>query len=150
MRQQVIALIMAMGLLGILSQHSLASNNKSNNESKLPKLSQEIIKKHFPNEKASYVIVDKEGMRTTYELMFTSGKELEFYKNGEWKEIDAKKEAIPQSIIPVAIREYVKANFANDVFVVQMEKKFWGIEVELSNKLELEFNKQGRFLRYDN
>lgn len=150
MRHQVIALIIALGLLGILGHHSVASNNMTKNESRLPKLSQEIIKKHFPNEKISFVVIDKEGLKTTYELMFTSGKEIEFYKNGEWKEIDTKKEAIPQSIIPSSLRQYVKENFPNDVYVVQMEKKFWGIEVELSNKLELEFNRQGRFLRYDN
>lgn len=150
MRQQQIALIIALVLLVVLGHHSVASNKLTKNESRLPKLSQEFIKKHFPNEKISFVIIDKEGMKTTYELMFTSGKEIEFYKNGQWKEIDTKKEAIPQSIIPSSLRQYVKENFPNDVYVVQMEKKFWGIEVELSNKLELEFNRQGRFLRYDN
>ena len=150
MRQQVIALILALGLLGTLTHYSVAGNNMSKNENRLPKNSQEFLKKHFPNEKISYVIVDKDGLQTTFEVMLTSGKEIEFYKNGEWKEIDAKKTAVPQTIIPANILKHVKDNFDNDVYVVQIEKKFWGIEVELSNKLEVEYTSGGKFLRYDN
>ena len=82
--------------------------------------------------------------------MLTSGKEIELYKNGVWKEINAKKTAVPQTIIPTNILKHVKDNFDNNVVVVQIEKKFWGIEVELSNKLEVEFTSGGKFLRYDN
>ena len=37
---------------------------------------QDFLKKHLPNEKISYVIVDKDGLQTTYEVMLTSGKEI--------------------------------------------------------------------------
>lgn len=150
MKQQVVALIVAIGLLGTLSTISMASNKISKNESKLPKISKEFLQKHFPNDKISFVIEDKEGLRTTYEVMLTSGKEIEFSKNGEWKEVDTKKEALPQGIVSEKIASYVKNNFDDKTYLVQIKKTFWGTEVELSNKLELEFSASGRFLRYDN
>lgn len=150
MRQQKFALILAIGLLGSLTHFGYASNKNIKNESKLPLVSKQFIKKHFPTEKISYVIIDVEGLSSNFEVKLSSGKEIEFYKNGDWKEIDAKKEAIPEAILPEKILQYVKDNFEDDVFVVQIEKKILGIEVELSNKLEIDFTSKGKFIRYDN
>ena len=150
MRQQAIVLILAIGLLVTLTQVSLASNKTSKNEDRLPAVSKQFINKHFPTDKISYVIVDIDGLRTTYEVMLTTGKEIEFYKNGDWKEIDGKKQAIPVAIIPANIVKHVKDNFDDNVFIVQIERKFWGIEVELSNKLDIDFSPKGKFIRYDN
>lgn len=150
MRQQAIVLILALGLLGTLTHVSFAANKMSKNESRLPAISKQFIKKHFPNDKISYVVIDVDGLRTTFEVMLTNGKEIEFYKNGDWKEIDGKKLAIPESIIAPSILAHISENFENDVYVVQIEKKFWGMEVELSNKLEIDFTSKGKFIRYDN
>lgn len=149
MRQQAFALIFTLGILGVSTHTTLADDKISRNERQLPTISQQFLQHHFPNEKISYVIVDKDLFRTTYEVMLTNGKELEFYKDGEWKEIDAKKVAVPESILPTNISKYIKQNFPNDVFVVQIKKKTSGIEIELSNKLEIEFTSNGKFIRYD-
>lgn len=150
MKLQKLALVLAIGLLASITQLSIAGNKENKNLKKLPLVSQQFIKKHFPNDKISYVIIDVEGLRSNFEVKLSSGKEIEFYKNGKWKEVDAKKEAIPSSIVPERILEYVKENFDEDVFLVQIEKKVWGVEVELSNKLEIDFTSKGKFIRYDN
>lgn len=149
MKRQAIVLITALTVLGALIYYSFAAKPKIQTKGDLPELSQKFIATHFPEEKTAYMLVDIDGFRRTYELMLTSGKELEFNKKGEWKEIDAKIEAVPEAIIPPKIVQFVNENFGESAFVVQIEKKHWGFEVELSNKLELEFSSKARFIGYD-
>ena len=69
-------------------------------------------------------------------------------KNGNWTEVDAKKNAVPHSIIPASIREYVKKSFPNNE-IVQISKDSREIEVELTSGIDLKFNSKGEFIRVD-
>ncbi|CEN50951.1 conserved hypothetical protein [Capnocytophaga canimorsus] len=55
---------------------------------------------------------------------------------------------MPTEIIPQSISQYVQKNFPN-VFVKEIKKRRSGYDVEISNGLDLEFNKQGKFIRID-
>ena len=55
---------------------------------KLPAPAREFIAKYFPNEKISYIEIDKEITSTTYEVTFVNGMDLEFNKKGELVDID--------------------------------------------------------------
>lgn len=137
-------------LLFAITIGASAQKNDRLNQNLLPTNAQAFVKKHFPNDQISYVLVDKEFMTTTYEVMLTNGHELEFSKNGEWKEIDTKKSSIPASIIPTPIANFLRQNVDSSIVTVHIKRNSKGYEVELSNKLELEFNTKGKFLRYDN
>lgn len=137
-------------LLFTITLGASAQNNASLNQNQLPANAQAFVKKHFPNDKISYVLVDKDFMTTTYDVMLTNGHELEFSKNGDWKEIDTKKAAIPANIIPAEIANYLRQNFDASIKIVQVKRDKKGYELELSNKLELEFNSKGKLVRYDN
>ncbi|MDR0365173.1 MAG: PepSY-like domain-containing protein [Bacteroidales bacterium] len=114
----------------------------------LPQISQNFITEHFSDEKISYIKIDKELLTTDYEVTFVSGKEVEFDKNGTWREVDCKKAAVPAAIIPEKILQYVNQNYANSS-IVKIGKEYRHYEVELANDLDLEFDLEGNFLRID-
>ena len=100
----------------------------------------EFVKTYFP--KASVLIVKPE--HDEYEVRLSDGTELEFTRNFEWKKIDCEHSntytAVPAELVPEQIATYVKTNFA-DQSITKIEKKRRGWEIELSNELEIKFNK---------
>jgi Protein of unknown function (DUF2874). len=116
---------------------------------KLPVLAREFISKYFPDEKISYIEIDRGIVSTTYEVTFVNGIDLEFNKKGEWREVDTKNFPIPAGIVPDQINEFVKQHFEQE-FITQIEKKMFRYEIKLSNKMELEFNKKGELVEIDN
>ena len=78
-----------------------------------------------------------------YEVDFTSGAELEFTSDGEWKEVKAARgQAVPAAIIPSGIAKYVSTNFSG-LSIVEIARKRGGYEVELSNGSELKLTADG-------
>lgn len=114
----------------------------------LPKKSQDFIAKYFPDEKISYIKIDEELMQKDYDVVFVSGNAIEFSKDGEWKEINCKRSAIPEAVIPTNMMSYISKNFSN-AHISKMEKKTRHYEIELSNDLDMEFDLQGNFKRID-
>ena len=57
-------------------------------------------------------------------------------------------DGVPTAIIPAAINEYVAAKHAGQ-YVVQIGKDGKNYEVELNSTIEIVFDKNGNFLRYD-
>ena len=52
---------------------------------------------------------------------------------------------MPLTLIPNTIQQYVKTNYPNDV-VTKFSKKDYGFKLELSDDMDLRFNKQGQFI----
>ncbi len=80
-----------------------------------------------------------------YEVRLSDGTELDFTRKGEWKKIDCEHSSIytsvPEALIPVEIANYVKASFPNESIVkIDKDRRDW--EIELSNRLEIKFDKR--------
>lgn len=113
----------------------------------LPQVSRDFIQKHFADDKVSYAKIDD----GKYEVRLASGAEIDFCRDGEWDKVDCKFAAVPEEIlnqVPAGITEYVTANFPGAV-IVKVDKERFRIEVELDNDLDLEFSKNGKFLKID-
>lgn len=83
-----------------------------------------------------------------YEVKLKDGEKIEFDDQGNWKEVDGKRSAIPLSLIPENIIQYVKRSFPKtDVIKLKRDKKKY--EVAISNGLELEFDKKGKFIKIE-
>lgn len=113
----------------------------SRNVNDLPAQARTTIKKHFPENKVSYIKIDKEFFKsTTYEVKLNNGVEINFDHNGNWKEVDGNKRSVPQAFVPKQIKKA-----ANDAFpgmqIVKIEKENRGWKVELSNDADMEFDK---------
>lgn len=115
----------------------------------LPENAKSFIKQHFKNETVSYVIKEEEFLVIDeYKVALSDGTEIEFTKNGNWKEISNKTKGIKSSVIPNKILNYCTKSFPN-TNIKKIEKSRWKYDVELSNDLDLEFDSDGNFKRID-
>ena len=113
----------------------------------LPAAAKTFIQKTFPGQTVSYAKIDFDG-RKKYEVRLSNGTEVEFDKNGNWDKVDCNYSAVPASLVPTNIANYVKTHFAG-AKVVKIDKERHGYDVELSNELELKFNKKGQLMNID-
>lgn len=110
----------------------------------LPQEAQQFINKHFNG--VEFLSAKQDDGE--YEVMLKDGTKIEFTLQGEWKDVDCLVRAVPAAIVPVAIANYVKTNFPNNI-ITEIEKKYNGYEIELETGLELKFDKNGNFLYAD-
>ncbi|KGN98599.1 hypothetical protein HR11_08685 [Porphyromonas macacae] len=126
-----------------------ATNDKVVSLSELPVKAQTMIKKHFPNQTVSFVKMDRDWLSKSYEVVFSNGDKIEFDKSGDWMDIDCEYTAVPTELIPARIMAQVSANYSGQK-VTKIEKKRRGrYEVELSNQIELTFDKNFKLIELD-
>jgi len=114
----------------------------------LPKPATEFLALYFKNNAIHHAIKDTDKTKVTYEVMLADGTEAEFTETGAWKEVDGQGKAIPTAFIPVGITSYVKTNYGKEK-ITHIDKGLRDIDIDLSNKVELEFDLAGKFLRID-
>lgn len=113
----------------------------SQNLNDLPAAARTTLEQHFPGVQVSYIKIDKELFRgTSYEVRLVNGAEISFSGKGEWTEVDGKKNSVPAHFLPDEIRRQATGLFPGDS-ITQIEKKNRGYEVELSNGIDLTFNR---------
>lgn len=144
MKKLVLTAVASMFSVGLLLAQS--------GEEKLPQNSHEFIAQHFPSETITFVEKDNWTPlknNDQYEVHFSSGLEMSFNKSGEVTEIEAAKDQrIPEEALPAEILSYITSNYPD------FEVKSWELDgndqdVELTNGVDLEFDKNGKFLRVD-
>jgi hypothetical protein len=121
---------------------------KKINPSELPKGAISFLDAHFPNNPIKQASKDWEHGEKGYEVKLIDGTEVEFYKDGNWREVDGHKKAIPTAYIPKSILDYVKAHYPNEK-ITHIDKGHKDIDVDLTNKIDLEFDIHGKFLKVD-
>ncbi len=145
MKKIVAMLVMALFAV----QFAVAGDVVTKDVSKLPAQARELIAKNFPKAKVSYIKIDKDLFKsTTYETTLSNGTEIEFNSKGEWLEVDCKKETVPAYFVTDEIGKYIRANFAGQR-IVQISRDRKGYDVELSNGLDVKFDRYGGFLKLD-
>ena len=138
-------------LMALVSLMMISANTKANDQiipvETLPAAAKAFIKAHFPGRPIAYA--EKDGfLNPTYEAQLVDGTQIDFDKDGNWDKVDCNLNAVPTALIPASIAAYVHSNFP-DCFIVKIDKERYGFEIELSNDLELKFNKQGQLLYID-
>ncbi len=111
---------------------------------KLPAAAKRFVKTHFQGQS----IIEAEKDWNTFECRLSDGTEIDFTKKGMWKKVDCQKNAVPAELIPAAIQQYVKDNFA-DCIITKIDKENYGYEIGLSNDLDLKFNENGGLIGMD-
>jgi hypothetical protein len=113
----------------------------------LPAAAQTFVKKTFPNATIAYA--EKDGfVNPSYEVHLSDGTKVEFDRRGIWNKVDAQLQPVPAHLVPTAIANYVKTNFTG-VQIVKIDKEPYGYEIELSNDLDLKFNRAGALIAMD-
>ncbi|MDY0344033.1 MAG: PepSY-like domain-containing protein [Lentimicrobium sp.] len=116
-------------------------------ESDWPAEIKTYIETHFSDLAILQVVKDKDGTKTTYEVRLEGGFVLEFNRKMEVIEIEGL-DRLPDSVIPAKILDYINQNFPAN-YIIEWELEGKNQEVKLDNKLEIQFDMSGEFLRID-
>lgn len=120
---------------------AMADNDRPISINQLPATAQQTLKTYFSGKKVAMAkvegLIDKD-----YDVIFTNGEKIEFDRKGEWKDIDCKMSSVPAKLVPQQIRNYVKENYAGQqILKIEKDKRKGEYEIELSNGIEITFNK---------
>ena len=114
----------------------------------LPAAAKAFLQKNFPGNAVSYTTIDYDNMRKMYEAHLADGTEVKFDKAGNWDKVDCHFTAVPAHLVPANIAQQVKAQYQGAV-ITKIDKERYGYDIELSNDLDLKFNKHGQLAYID-
>lgn len=145
MKKLLIALAMILGITGF----AFAGDTYAHDASALPQTARTVIANNF-KAKVSLVKIDKDwGRVSEYEVTLTDGTEINFDREGNWKNVEvSKSKSVPRAFVPQAVRNFV-ARQQPGQRIVSIERDRKGYDAELSNGIDLKFDKAGKFIRYD-
>ena len=112
----------------------------------LPKPAQEFLKKYFSDTAVVKVKKDAEHGEKGYEVKLKDGTEIEFWKDGSYREVDGGKKPIPTAFIPESVKDYVAKNHPNEK-ITHIDYGHKDLDVDLTNNIDLEFTKEGKILK---
>lgn len=98
----------------------------------LPNNILQFINTYFSNISIIYAEMD----RKKYEVVLDNGVEIEFFRNGDLKEIEGNYTALPSNILPQAVANTAIKTYPNTV-ITKIKKKWNFYEVKLNNMMEL-------------
>lgn len=135
-------------MIGVISAAS-AKDTYAHDASVLPKAARTTISNNFKSE-VSLVKIDKDfGRVSEYEVILTDGTEISFDRDGNWYNVETSAaKSVPAAFIPKGISNFVAKNHKG-ARIVGIDKERNGYDVELSNGIDIKFNKAGEFRRYD-
>jgi len=114
----------------------------------LPTKAQQTITTHFAAEKVALAKVDNEMFDKEYEVTFASGNQLEFDKEGKVTKVECKTSQVPELLIPETIREFLHENYPQEK-VLKMSRDHRGYDLDLTNRIELEFSPECQLVDID-
>jgi hypothetical protein len=104
-----------------------------------------FIDQYFPESSVVLVEIENDEGTREYSVWLNDGTKIEFDVQGNWKRVGRKKTGVPSMLIPDTIMQYVKTHYPNNV-VTKFSKKEYGYKLELSDDMDLRFNKQFQFI----
>ena len=115
----------------------------------LPAPVRTFIQGAYPGAAITFAQKDLELTGWKYEVFMADGTHIEFDTDDAWDKIESPMaKPIPTQVIPAPIATHLQANFPG-AFVTKIEKERNGYEVELSNGIDLKYNKQGALTEMD-
>ena len=111
----------------------------------LPADASSFVSAHYPGKQILQVVKELDNLKTYYHVYLNNGSKLDFSRQGNIQKIEGT-EAIPDTVIPELILDYVYDHYQDD-FIRAWELKDATQEIKLSAGVGLEFDKNGIFLR---
>ncbi len=129
MKKLITAILMVMAAV---TAYAFPFDKYSLNRSDLPQEAQEFLSTYFPKGKVSMIKVDKHLFKKTdYDVKLVNGTKIEFNNKGKWTSVDCTTRQVDKQFPGTKI--------------VKIEKKTLGFEIELSDGVELKFDRLGTF-----
>ena len=126
-----------------------AGNEKPIKVIEMPVKAQRFIQTFFSAHSIALAKMDTEFLSRNYDVIFTNGDKVEFDKQGRWTNIDCEHSMVPTAVIPQAIKDYVQKQYPNAKILKMEMTDRKGYDVELSNDVEIEFDKKFNVIDID-
>ncbi len=138
-------------VLAIFSAFMLTSCEKEDefliDISQVPSEIQTFVSNHFPAQTITRVIKETEGSAQTHDLYLDNLTKLEF--NGTNNVVDTEGPSkLPDSLLSENILIFVGLTYPTN-YITGWELDNSNQQIQLNNGIEIEFNKNGNFLRID-
>ena len=150
MKKITLSLIAAF-MVSALAFNSIAREVAVNVKS-IPAKAQNFITQNFADKKIVSVVKDSEILDTEYNVFFSDMTSIKFSSKGDWKEINGNKKCIPTNIVPTTIANYVNENYSGICIAkIEIDKELFDFQykIELTNGIDMMFDKNGGFIGFD-
>lgn len=107
----------------------------------LPQKSRAFINSTFPG--VQIWKVERDGGK--FEVKLSNGVDIDFYMNGDWKDIDGGWVTIPFSVLPAAVANTVKQTYPQAA-IIEAEKEWGNYKIKLNNFMELYITANGQLV----
>ena len=111
----------------------------------LPANASGFITTHYSGKEILQVVKELDNLKTYYHVYLNNGTKLDFSRQGNIKKVEGTEE-IPDTVIPLLVLNYVDTNYPA-AFIRGWDLDDTNQEIKLSTDVELEFDKNGNFLR---
>lgn len=134
----VIAMVLTVSMAGVFADKVISPD-------RLPQQAKDFISTNFPGKTTQYV----EAEFNEYEVHLSDGTEIKFTGSGEWEEVKSYT-GVPTAILPSGVTAHISQNYP-DVIVIEAEKDWRNLEVQLSNRMKMYFDNSGNLIgqKYD-
>ena len=107
----------------------------------LPQKSRAFINSTFPG--VQIWKVERDGGK--FEVKLSNGVDIDFYMNGDWKDIDGEWVTIPFSVLPATVANTVKQTYPQAA-IIKVEKEWGNYKIKLNNFMELYITANGQLI----
>ena len=121
-----------------------ADNDQVITFDRLPATAQAMLNQNFANKVPLVITADWDD----YKVMYANGEKVEFDKRGKWRDIECKTSQVPTDLIPAQIAANVNATFPGSS-ITEIDRDQTGYSIQLSNGLELEYNRRFQVIEVD-
>ncbi|EAL8814850.1 hypothetical protein FI493_07720 [Campylobacter coli] len=128
-----------LGLAALLGATVLFARDIIVPASELSRNAQDFISKNFKTAQIALVKKDID----SYDVTLNDGTEIDFIITGEWKDVDGKYKALPNSILPNIMP---KISASSNAQIIEVSREINGYKFELSNQLKIYTDTQGNIL----
>ena len=133
--------LLVLGLILSLSSSMVLGGDWVVPVSSLPQQSSAFINSVFPNTQVWRVKRKKD----KFKVKLSNGVGIDFYMNGDWKDIDGGWNSIPFSVLPAAVANTVKQTYPQ-AMMVDVEREWGNYKVKLNNMMKLYITANGQLL----
>lgn len=132
-------------ILGLFLLSGIASADMVVPPTALPQNAQNFIHSNFKDVQIMYVEQDFD----SFEVRLSNGVKIDFYRDGNWKEIESYN-GINPTLLPAQVAATLQSTFPN-VTIIKVEKEWNGYEIKLSNMLKVYISEAGQVIgqKYD-
>ena len=121
-----------------------ADNDQVITFDRVPASAQTMLNQNFADKVPLVITADWDD----YKVRYASGEKVEFDKRGNWRDIECKTSQVPTELIPTKIAANVNASFPGST-IIEIDRDSFGYSVQLSNGLELEYNRRCQVIEVD-